>query len=99
MNSLEKLLVQSYIAYQPESIQDWHHQVTIERRGQRDGSFKWGIYKNGSVLYKSLQDFQYESSGSERTPEDLLDTRFDTAQEALNFWKKIEPEYILHLKN
>lgn len=88
--SLEKLAVQSYIVYKPEflrPLEQISNTVTLERRGQMEGTDKWALYKAGSVVYKSTKEFDYENMPSSRTSEILSDTRFETAQEALNFWE------------
>ena len=90
---LNDLQVQSYILFRPETT-ILHHSdlsfftVTLERRSQSDGSSKWGIFKNGNVLSKADYDFIYERFPSQRTDESLKDTRFDTPEEAIEFWEK-----------
>lgn len=100
--TLDSMLVQSYIICQPDFVhplEKSHYTVTLERRSQREGEDKWGIFKNNSVLFKSLKDFGYESMPSSRTDESLADTRFQSAQEAFIFWKQVaEPIYIQEIK-
>lgn len=87
---LENLPVQSYILYKPDFLHPLDQNmntVTLERRSQTAGPDKWGIYKAGSVLYKSEKEFGYESMPSSRTPESLGDTRFSSAEEAYTFWE------------
>lgn len=104
--TLENLQVQSYIVYEPEFVHRFHkitYRVTLERQSQLDGPDRWALYKGGCVLYKSEKEFAYESMPSSRTPEDLNDTRFDSPQEALDFWEnevknKFEEEELKYLQ-
>lgn len=100
--TLDSLMVQSYILYQPDfvhSSEKSHFTVTLERRSQRDGPDRWGIFRSGSVLSKSSRNFEYESMPSSRTDESLADTRFSMAQDAFVFWKQsAEPIYDKELK-
>ena len=95
--TLDSLMVQSYILYSPEfvhSSEKSYFTVTLERRGQRDGPDRWGIFKGSSVLSKSSKNFEYESMPSSRTDESLADTRFSSAQKAFIFWKQeVESTY------
>jgi hypothetical protein len=96
-NQLSNLVVNSYVLYVPEFmplLDQSSFTVTLERRKQLEGDDKWAILKGSSVLYKDVLEFGYESMPSSRTEEDLNNSRFVSAQEALDFWKeKAEPKF------
>jgi hypothetical protein len=99
---LEDLKVASYILYVPDfldRLDTLSETITLERRGQREGADKWGIYKSSSVLYKSEKRFGYEGMPSSRTNEHLADTRFNSAQEALDFWQECQPAHDKELRD
>jgi len=61
--------------------------ITIELRHGCDGE-KWAITKTGYAAFsKKHKAFVIEPIPSSRTDEYLDDTRFNTAQDALDFWE------------
>lgn len=65
-----------------------HHKrpVTIEARDQIDGRRLWVVKMHEWVLGKD-STFHYEPRPSSRTDEFIQNTRFDSHQEAYQFWK------------
>lgn len=98
---MKSLKVQSYIIYEADfmdPLDQSSHRITLERRQQRTGEDKWGVFKNNSVLSKKDGVFIYEGFPSSRTEEDLENTRFNTVEEAVLFWEKVVEEYDRKLK-
>jgi hypothetical protein len=65
-----------------------HHKrpVTLEARDQIDGRRLWVVKMHEWVLGKDSV-FHYEPMPSSRTDEFIENTRFDSHQEAYQFWK------------
>lgn len=63
--------------------------VTIEASKLEKGiPVKWKVSYHNETLNKETMDFYYESVPSERTEEYLAQTRFDTPEEALEYFNK-----------
>lgn len=94
---LSDLEVQSYILYRPDFVHPLDrstYTVTLERRVQREGADKWGIFQGNSVLHKKEKQFGYEGMPSGRSDKNLKNTRFISAEEGFKFWKeKVEPKF------
>ena len=61
--------------------------IKIKEREQIDGSIKWVVYKDGSVMTKEAPGyFISEPFPSNRTEEFVKNTRFDTKEEAYDFY-------------
>jgi len=64
----------------------------ISARRQKDKTIKWVVEEIGTVMDKNTGKFEYEPMPSSRTDEFLERTRFDSAEEAHNAYKKFYPE-------
>jgi hypothetical protein len=60
--------------------------VTIQRRRQRNDSSRWVIFCMGNVLHKSCE-WEWEPTPSSRTDAFIADTRFDSLDEAIRYWR------------
>lgn len=62
--------------------------IFIELAYGRDNIERWKIMLGGiSCLSKKYKEFEVEPQPSSRTDEYLKDHRFDSAEEALEFWE------------
>lgn len=59
--------------------------VFIEQRKQRDGSIKWVVIKGGNVLNRNGY-WEYEPMPSSRSDKFISETRYDTVQEAIDYY-------------
>jgi hypothetical protein len=66
-------------------------QIIIQNRGRDPEA--WVVVMSSFVLSKSQNEFVYDPSPSNRTDEDLIDTRFSSAQEAFSFGRKFLENY------
>ena len=71
---------------------DWT--TTIEGRPKADGTLTWVIMDFGNVMDKNTGKFEDERSHANRTPDFIARTRFGSAEEALEAYRKIYPERI-----
>lgn len=92
MNNLKLIPVEYFIEYI-----DKHHSMAVhvvQRSGRpflcdEPKPIRWAVICEGrsSCLSKKELAFIWETRPSERTDDFLQDTRFDSAEEALEFWK------------
>lgn len=61
--------------------------VILRRMPQREGSDKWAIFDRGACLDKD-GDWVFQPLPSSRDDEFMRSCRFDSAEEALAFWKE-----------
>ena len=73
------------------------HRYTIELRPSGKHGHKWTICNNGFCLSKISGAFEYEGMSSVRPENFIVDTRFDTVEEAFAFletWRIFELERV-----
>lgn len=86
MIALKDLVVNQY---RLDSFGNGTIDIVLQRCQQEDGSSNWKIAEKGFVL-NCNGEWEFESIPSSRTDAYFKRTRFDTAEEALDFWNKID---------
>lgn len=61
--------------------------VSVRKMKQRNGSFLWAVYCNGSVLSTSGY-FMYEPIPSNRDENFLKEARFESIEDSIKYFKK-----------
>jgi hypothetical protein len=88
---LTDLPVDAYLLYE-NPLRGTH--ITLLRMPYDEG-VRWAIYKSSSAcLSKSMVRWIVEVLPSNRTKEHFRDTRWATAQEALDFWETVKDQAI-----
>lgn len=69
--------------------------ITLQRQPQRQGADKWAIYEGKSYALSREGYWEYEPMPSSRDDDYLARCRFDTPQEAYEFYLKCKAEHTL----
>jgi hypothetical protein len=88
---LKELMIWTYALYYDEYRSDFY---TLTRTSLPPKPEKWGIYWNSCPLSKKEICFCYDIQPSSREDDYYEEFRFDSAQEALDFWNKHKDKLI-----